>query len=944
MEDIRPKISVTVILILMFLNLLIILQAPPAAAATDDQNLFGVIYKSDGTSLAEDPTNGNSTSYCIWVEFNNNWVRFPANGWELTSGGWYSYTIPESDKSTKWDHGSKYMVQVIGTNWGDQPLNCTSHGTGGVDVAGIPGQGTNEFTPEGTVYNVLNWADTSNPSTPDNSQRWDVQTPKLDLAPSNVTINGVKYPGPYPQPLIGPIVVDLNSTNNISAKVANLGGPSIIMTNTIIITDESNNDKVLSSEELQGIGAYSTAPDTAVKAQWKAPATSGDYYVNIAVDYYDNITETLEDNNYVKIIFAVKSIDLAPYNVMVDGTPYSGARPISLGATVKFTAQVKNAGTLDISDEFTLSIIDEGENILNQTDITGLGAGLVSTETVNAEWVGTNPGTYIFYIWIDLPANIIEEFDELNNIVPMTILVEGPDLVPWDVKVNGIPYKSMRTVSLGTTLSFAANAKNIGFLDVTETFRVRLVKDDDEVLSAIKLTELKIDEVSAETLVVEWEPTVLGLHNFNVTVDWPDDDITEFDEDNNVMHIEIMVVGTLTVDIFKVVDIARANPGDELHYTIYFNNTGDYTISFVKLNDTLPDGVTYVEDDADKDPAFLSREALGNLVTFVFNNLPPGSHSFVITVEINTSVIGGTVLENWVTMDYQDKDGNLIAGLIGYARTSVMAPRLQILKSCDNAVAGPNDILTYTIDFNNTGDANSATMRITDILPVGMTYVSDNSVNISSFSAKITNGSTLIFIFEEVEVGEFNFTITVKINANVTDNISLNNWAYLNYTDAAGNELQGLQANVSVNIESSAILILYWPSESEVTTNYKPLIALLFCLVLASFSMVIGYKRPLRFINRKLTDDELAKLSFDDRVKLLNFDRLFTCLVLALPVPLLEGIIGIVSYYNEFLKVPPWWGAGVIVNLGILIVGIILNVLVIWKGQSEYLEQEEDMI
>jgi uncharacterized repeat protein (TIGR01451 family) len=558
-------------------------------------------------------------------------------------------------------------------------------------------------------------------------------------------------------------------------------------------------------------------------------------------------------------------------------------------------------------------------------------------------WSSELPGMYIFNVTVDLPENKIQEFNETNNIFSILILVEGPDLVPWEVKVNGIPYNSPRTVSLGSTVTFSGKAKNIGFVDVTEKFSLRLIQGEDDIISEKAVEQLGVEEVSTEIIVHNWIPDELGRFTFNVTVDLPKNNILEFNENNNKFYIELIVVGSLTVDIAKTVNKNKATPGDELTYTIFFNNTGDYTIPLVKINDTIPEGVIYEDDNANIESGFISRQIKGNIVMFDFNSVSSGSHSFTISARINSSVKGGTEIENWVSLDYQDKDGNMITGLVGYARTVVMAPKIVIDKMVDVQSAGPNKIVNYIIYFNNSGDTFSSIVRITDVLPEGLTYVMDTSLNVTNYAYSDINGSSLEFVFANVDIGEYNFSITVKINSNITTNRSIDNWIVLNYTDARGNELKGLRDNASIWIEpGGGLVILMWPStESDLETNYKPVISLLFCAVLVSISLIVGFNRPLRIVNRSMSDLEIIKLDHMTRRMVLNHNRIFTCLILSLPIPLLEGIIGIVSYYTGFLMIPPWWGPGLVVNLVILIIGILINFWVLFKGKHDLILEED---
>ena len=103
------------------------------------------------------------------------------------------------------------------------------------------------------------------------------------------------------------------------------------------------------------------------------------------------------------------------------------------------------------------------------------------------------------------------------------------------------------------------------------------------------------------------------------------------------------------------------------------------------------------------------------------------------------------------------------------------------------------------------------------------------------------------------------------------------------------------------------------PSKED---NLKPLIALIFAIILLVIGLITAKKRPLA--------SKIEKFS----------DEMFTFLVVALPFVIVEIITGIISWVTSALEVPSWLGIGMMVDLIILIVGIISCVVVFMKGGS----------
>jgi hypothetical protein len=106
------------------------------------------------------------------------------------------------------------------------------------------------------------------------------------------------------------------------------------------------------------------------------------------------------------------------------------------------------------------------------------------------------------------------------------------------------------------------------------------------------------------------------------------------------------------------------------------------------------------------------------------------------------------------------------------------------------------------------------------------------------------------------------------------------------------------------------------PSDEEKKeANNKPMIALIFSIILLIVGSYVSYKRPLRLTREG------------------KKDRLQTWLIVVLPFVIAEIITGIVSLFTGMLSVPPLFGVGMIVDTAILVGGLGADGFVYKKGQ-----------
>jgi PKD repeat protein len=201
----------------------------------------------------------------------------------------------------------------------------------------------------------------------------------------------------------------------------------------------------------------------------------------------------------------------------------------------------------------------------------------------------------------------------------------------------------------------------------------------------------------------------------------------------------------------------------------------------------------------------------------------------------------------------------------------------QPLAFIGNGTDPGSDDLTFTWDW---GDGTSTTVN---------THYNDGSAPDPDLSPAGTFPFSIVDSVEHTYSNEGVYTITLTIE-----------------DDDGGSVVY----QTTVNITSPPI------TEPPVEYNWKPLIALVFAIVLLLLGIVVSHQKPLRFKG------------------ILRRDRQYTFLACSLPFVIAEVITGLVSFFTDLLPVPPWFGFAMILDLTILIAGILVCMVVLAKGKK----------
>lgn len=168
-------------------------------------------------------------------------------------------------------------------------------------------------------------------------------------------------------------------------------------------------------------------------------------------------------------------------------------------------------------------------------------------------------------------------------------------------------------------------------------------------------------------------------------------------------------------------------PNEKITYTITFDNkVNDSAVTNVSVVDTLPPHVSFVS--ADGDGTFGRYDPKARTYTWSYDSLPGKTKtttSVELVVQVDKDAPTGTILRNSVTIDSDETQSTKAsADAITYYKD------LNLSKIVAGSVMGEtewvdvNDVVTYSICFDNDNDAPVTNVLIVDTLPKYLTFVS----------------------------------------------------------------------------------------------------------------------------------------------------------------------------------------------------------------------------
>jgi hypothetical protein len=873
LADVGSKAGAILVVLALFVFVFPLFFTSNVMAADDDQFLWGMIFDSDGNALPYD------TNFRVWVEHNSTWHGFPSNTtWDPvgTMGGFYSYTLPWDQKEINWSDADQYRLQIDCTPSGDMAENATSNGTGS---AGDP------ISPMGSYNNEINWLTGGGLN---NSQQWDVMCSNVDLIPISIELNG--------QPYSPPMAVAPFSTVTFSAFVTNTGKTDIAEPNTIVLRNQSGvlqQDTAIFVNSSTSVGPYILT--------WNAPA-SGYFCFNITVDYNDNVTETNENNNSEMVCFSVGEADLTPTGVGITtdyGTQFyldvsatnyrSNPIPITPGTTATIVTNVTNVGTLS-SGPSDLAFYEtqwEGGPIQGVPFyipmVGALNPGLDDGPFVTNWLAPLIHGYYYVEITADYNSDV-NEINELNNTFILRFLVGKPDYIPWN---PALPL--VQDVTSATSVPIDAFVSNVDLLDALTNSTIAFYNQTNPMdpFGTNNVTAIGAGLTSAISYSATWTaPIVAVMTTYFVVIEVDyDGDIAESNELNNTLVIQFNVfpgpVTTLTygdpsyvngttlyVTSSTTLDFIVQSPVvSYTHYSldggasVNYSSTGTFTIPSEGLHNLT----------------FYSVDSLGNTEqtraqTIIVDDSPPITELNIFGrkfTSAGTTWVRSNTAITPIYLNWTRDDEPTMA--VGRERTSYRVFRVVWGAWTDFIPGNPIDlgitdglreIEWFSVDrLGNNETVRMVAVVVDDTPPTTTIVLGDPNFDrdgalfiekTSEITLSATDGGSGLNAIQyrlddDTAWSPYLGPFTIETFGEHT--------VYFRSVDNLGNTEQEQEEDVFV-----------------LGPNFKPILAIIFIIIMIIVGAVVGYKRPLIMTRKKQREFEEALLKEEEETELEDDD------------------------------------------------------------------------
>lgn len=246
--------------------------------------------------------------------------------------------------------------------------------------------------------------------------------------------------------------------------------------------------------------------------------------------------------------------------------------------------------------------------------------------------------------------------------------------------------------------------------------------------------------------------------NFAVTVADPLTDAVEIVNDTygisggNVFTPASGLPLSLTVDSPVTMTVTKSDfpdleviAGELLTYTLTVTNESSSKgpAGNVVISENLPANTTFV-DAGFVGPTIGTIDTLGSSITWTLGSPNPllinDSASVFVVVQVDSPLDNGTIITNSTYTASADNGTVNILGVPAVTTTVRSTPTLEIAKTdlFDPVIAG--GLLTYTIRYTNSGNANATNVIITDTFPASTIFNSESSTPLVTPGSAISGG------------------------------------------------------------------------------------------------------------------------------------------------------------------------------------------------------------
>jgi uncharacterized repeat protein (TIGR01451 family) len=223
-----------------------------------------------------------------------------------------------------------------------------------------------------------------------------------------------------------------------------------------------------------------------------------------------------------------------------------------------------------------------------------------------------------------------------------------------------------------------------------------------------------------------------------------------------------IVVQAIDIEVTKDVDNSTPAEGDAVQFIVRVKNLGPNTATGVTAHDLLPAGLTAGTPVPPSQGGYNSGTGVWTIGTLAGS--AEATLTLNATVDIGTS---GTTITNVATFTGANQTDTNPANDADSAAIMVRAADIALTKSVDDPSPAEGATVTFTISATNAGTLDATGVEVTDLLPAGLTYVSDTGAGaydggtgVWSLGGMAAAAADTLDITASVDLGSGNATLT----------------------------------------------------------------------------------------------------------------------------------------------------------------------------------------
>jgi uncharacterized repeat protein (TIGR01451 family) len=283
----------------------------------------------------------------------------------------------------------------------------------------------------------------------------------------------------------------------------------------------------------------------------------------------------------------------------------------------------------------------------------------------------------------------------------------------------------------------------------------------------------------------------------------------------------------------KGVSNPTPNVGDTITFTVTLTNNGPDPASNVTVHDLLPSGLTFVTATPSQG---IYASATG---TWLVGTVTPGTPQ---TLQILVRVDSPAAQTNTATVSHADQFDPNTANNSASATETPQQADLALAKAVSNATPNVGDIVTFTVTLTNSGPGAASGVRVTDLLPAGLTFVS-----FAASQGSYDSGTGLWAVGDVVA----NLPQTLRIQAQVVSPDAQTNTATVSHSDQFDPDAGNNQASATETPQQADLAV------TKTVSNPHPNVG-----DTVTFTVTLTNAGPDAATNAQVTDLLPAGLTF----------------------------------------------------------------------------------